>query len=107
MKINGAQCIRLEKGTIRFKNTFKQIPVLFKIYAYFECTLKSVESYEGSYSKKYQHHIPCSFAYKPVCVDDKFSKLIVLLEVKMLLMNLLKQFLRSINIAKNNNETFQ
>ena len=77
MKINGAQSIRLEKGTIRFKNTFKQIPVSFKIYAYFECTLKSVERYEGSYSKKYQDHIPCSFAYKPVCVDDKFSKLIV------------------------------
>ena len=100
LKINGAQWIRLGKGTVRFKNTFKQIPVLFKIYAYFECTLKSVESYEGSYSKKCHDHIPCSFAYKPVCVDDKFSKLIVLLEVKMLLMNLLKQFLRSINIAK-------
>ena len=22
--------------------------------------------------KKYQDHIPCSFAYKLVCVDDKF-----------------------------------
>ena len=29
-----------------------------------------------SYSKKYEDHIPCSFAYKLVCVDDKFSKLI-------------------------------
>ena len=27
--------------------------------------------------KKYQDHIPCSFAFKLVCVDDKFSKLIV------------------------------
>ena len=27
--------------------------------------------------KKYQDHIPCSFAYKFVCSDDKFSKLIV------------------------------
>ena len=24
--------------------------------------------------KKYQEYIPCSFAYKLVCVDDKFSK---------------------------------
>ena len=24
--------------------------------------------------KKYQDHIPCSFAYKLVCVDDKFSE---------------------------------
>ena len=34
-------------------------------------------SYEGSYSKKYQDHIPCSFAYKLVCVDDKFTNPIV------------------------------
>ena len=27
--------------------------------------------------KKCQDHIPCSFAYKPVCVDDIFSKSIV------------------------------
>ena len=66
VKINGAQSVRLEKGTIEFKNYFKQIPVPFKIYADFECNLKSVESYEGFYSKKYQDHIPCSFAYKLV-----------------------------------------
>ena len=36
---------------------------------------------EGSYTKPwrfihktYQDNIPCSFAYKVVCVDDKFSK---------------------------------
>ena len=55
----------------------KQIPVPFKIYADFECNLKSVESYEGSYTKKYQDHVPCSFAYKVVCIDDRFSKPIV------------------------------
>ena len=77
MSINGAQSVRLEKGTIEFKNYFKQIPVPFKIYADFECNLKTVESYEGSYSKKYQCHIPCSFAHKLVCVDDKFTKPIV------------------------------
>ena len=77
LSISGAQSIRLEKGAIKFKNYFKQIPLPFKIYAYFECNLESVESYEGSYSKKYQDHVPCSFAYKLVCVDDKFSKSIV------------------------------
>ena len=41
------------------------------------CNLESVESYEGSYLKKYEDHIPCSFAYKFVCVDDKLSKPIV------------------------------
>ena len=52
LRINGAHSVRLEKGTIEFKNYFKQIPVPFKFYADFECILKSVESYEGSYSKK-------------------------------------------------------
>ena len=75
--INGAQSVRLEKGTTEFKNYFKQILVPFKIYADFECNLESVESYEGSYSKKYQDHIPCSFAYKLVCVDDKFTNPII------------------------------
>ena len=77
LSINGAQSARVEKGKNEFKNCFKQIPVPFKVYADFGCNLKSVESYEGSYSKKYQDHIPCSFAYKLVCVDDKFSKPIV------------------------------
>ena len=31
-----------------------------------------------SYSKKYRAHIPCSFGYKVVCVDDKFNKPVVL-----------------------------
>ena len=80
LSINGKQSVKLEKGIIKFENYFKQIPVPFKIYADFECNLESVESYEGSYSKMYQDHIPCSFAYKLVCVDDKFSKPIVVLK---------------------------
>ena len=52
LSINGAQSLRLEKGTIAFKNYFKQIPVPFKTFANFERNLKSVKSYEGSYSKK-------------------------------------------------------
>ena len=74
LSINGAQSLRLEKGTIEFKNYFKQIPVPFKIYADFEINLKNVESYEGSYSKNYQDHVPRSFAYKLICVDDEFTK---------------------------------
>ena len=55
---NGAQSVRLEIGTINFKNYFKKIPVPFKIYADFEFNLETVESYECSYPKKYQDHIP-------------------------------------------------
>ena len=52
LSINGAQSLRLEKRAIEFKSYFKQTPVPFKIYGDSECNLKSVESYEGSYSKK-------------------------------------------------------
>ena len=77
LSINGQQSINLEKGTIEFKNYFKHLPVSFKIYAYFECNLKNVVCYEGSYTKKYHEHVPCSYAYKFLCIDDIFSKPIV------------------------------
>ena len=77
LSINGQQSINLEKGTIEFENYFKQLPVPFKIYADFECNLKNVERYEGTYTKKYHEHIPCSYTYKVVCIDDRFSKQIV------------------------------
>ena len=44
------------------------------MYADFECNLKSVKCKEGSYTEKYQDHIPCSFAYKIVCIGDRFTK---------------------------------
>ena len=77
LSISGQQSTNLEKGTIEFKNYFVQLPVPFKIYADFECNLKNVECYEGTYTKKYHEHVPCSYAYKVVCVDDRFSKPIV------------------------------
>ena len=77
LSINGVQSVKLEEGTIEFENYFKQIPVPFKIYADFECNLESTEVYEGSYTKKYHDHVPCSFAYKVVYIDDRFSEQIV------------------------------
>ena len=40
--------------------------------------IKSSDKNNGSYTEKYQDHIPCSFAYKFVCFDNKFSKRVVL-----------------------------
>ena len=74
LSIDGNQSVKLEKGIIKFENYFKQIPVPFKIDADFECNLESVKCNEGSYTEKYQDHIPCSFAYKIVCIDDRFTK---------------------------------
>ena len=53
LRINGGQSVKLKKGKIGFKNLFKQIQVPIKIYSDFECILKSVESYESSFLKKY------------------------------------------------------
>ena len=78
-------------------------PFPFKIYADFECLLKNLDiginndcfSYEGiSFTSGYQDHIPCSFAYKLVCIDNKFSKNVVLYRgenavFKVFLMNIL------------------
>ena len=74
LSINGKHSVIIEKGIIEFENFLKQIPVPFKIYADFECNLRGVQSDEGFYTKKYRDHIRCSFAYKFVCVDDKFTK---------------------------------
>ena len=100
LNINGAQSVRLKKGTTEFKNYFKQIPVPFKIYADFECKLQIVESYKGSYSKTIKIAflvvLPTNLL---VLMIDIVSRLLFL-EVRMLLVNLLKQFLKSLNTAR-------
>ena len=48
------------------------------IYAYFESILvpnDNGKQYSSeSCTNKYQKHVACSYGYKLVCVDDKFSK---------------------------------
>ena len=85
--INGKQNVKLGKGSISFKNYSKQLQAPFKIYAAFECILhttssKNVSDKNGSFTEKYQDHIPCSFAYKVVCVNNKFSKDVVMYKGK-------------------------
>ena len=60
LRINGPQSINVEKETIEFKIYLKKLPVPFKIYADFECNLKNFECCEGTYTKKYHEHVPCS-----------------------------------------------
>ena len=58
LSINGKQSVKLERGIIKFENYFKQIPVPFKIYADFQCNLKSVECDEDSYTKRISRSHP-------------------------------------------------
>ena len=93
LSINGKQSVKLEEGISEFENYLKQIPVSFKIYADFECNLRSVESYEGSYTKNGK------ITFLVVLLTKLFVLMIVLVSqlffigVKRLIMNLLKQYL--------------
>ena len=104
--INGKQNVKLGKNSISFKNYSKQLPAPFKIYADFECILsatpskavKSSDKNNSSYTEKYQAHIPCSFAYKVVCVDNKFRKDVVLYRGK----NAAYKFIKAILLKEYN-----
>ena len=103
--INGKQSVKLESGFISFKNYSKQIPVPFKIYVDFECILKKVDgdtecSSNSSCTRKYQNHVPCSFAYKVVCVGNKFSKKIVLYRGKDAVYEFVKSILNECNYCR-------
>ena len=100
LSINGKQSVKLEEGIIEFENYFKQMPVPFKIYDDFDCILRGVESYEGSYTKNIK------ITFLVVLLTNLFALMIGLLsqllaiKVKTQLINLLKQFLRSISAAE-------
>ena len=73
-------CLRINGIQTEIENYSRQIPAPFRVTADFECILHSVAS--TNKKKKNQDHIPCSFCYKLVCVDNKFSKPIVFYRVK-------------------------
>ena len=110
MKINGKQTVKLRSRSIKFKNYFKQLAVLFNIYADFECNVKGVQSNDRnnntSYTEKYQDHIPNSFAYRVVCVDDKFSKPIVVYRGKNAVYKFIDTILKEYDCCKKNKKAF-
>ena len=78
-----------------------------KIYTDFECNLRDVEIYEGSYTKNIMNMFLVVMLLRlSALIIDLVSQLLFI-EVKMLLINLLKQFLKNISAAKNNERTFQ
>ena len=94
------QSVKLEKRIIEIENYFKQIPVPFKIYADFECNLRSVEIYEGSYTKNINITFLVVLLIKLFVLIISLLSQLLFIEVKMQLRDLLKQLLRSINIAE-------
>ena len=63
---------------VKFKNYGRKIKSSFTIYGDFEIIFvpddHGKKYPEESYTNNYQKHIACSYGYKLVCVDDKFSK---------------------------------
>ena len=63
---------------IKFKNFGRNIISPFMIYADFESILLPEDNVKQnpieSYTNKYQIHVACSYGYKLVCVNNKFSK---------------------------------
>ena len=79
-KINHTQTIKVPKKCeyIKLKNFGRKIKSPFMIYTDFESILipedNEKQNLKESYTNKYQKHVACSYGYKLVCVDDKFSK---------------------------------
>ena len=103
--INCAQNVKLEKGFISFKNCCKQIHTCSFQIPDFECICKNVndvgiDNESFSYTKKYQDHVPSSFAYKVVCVDNKYSKDVLLYRVKYSVFKFIKSVLKEYGYCK-------
>ena len=79
-KSNSKQTIKVTKRGeyVKFKDFERKIKSLFLSYADFESILVPEDNRKQnpneSYTNKYQKHVACSYGYKLVCVDDKFSK---------------------------------
>ena len=104
LKINIKHSLKLKSGSIKFKNLFKQLSIPFKIYADFEFNLKKIHSdnknSNAPCTEKYQDHISCSFAYQAVCIDDKFSKPVVLYRDKNGVNKFIEAILKESNYCK-------
>ena len=93
LNINGKPSVKLEKGIIKFENYFKQIPVPFKIYAGFECNLRVLNI------RKILTQKNIKIAFLAVWLMIDLQSKLLFIDVKMRLINLLKQFLKSVNIV--------
>ena len=63
---------------VKFKNFERKIRSPFMIYLNFESIVlhenNGKQNPNEFYTNKYRKHVACSYGYKLVCVDDKFSK---------------------------------
>ena len=104
MKINGKQNVKLRSSSIKSKNYFKQLAVLFKIYADFESFLKRVRGSGKKIILYTMKNIKNTFlAVLPTKLLALMINLVNQLfftEGKIQSIDLFKQFMKSMIIAK-------
>ena len=109
LKTNGKRIVKLKGDAIKFKYHFKQLAKLFEIHSDF-WMLKGFRASDRNNntlrSEKYQVHIFGSFAYKFVCVDDRFSKPVVPYRGRNEVYTFIEKFLESMIIAKSDKKAF-
>ena len=101
LKINGEQAVTLEKGTIEFKIILNKYQLHLKfmlILSVFQAVLKVMRVL--AQKNHIKDHIPCSFAYKLFCVDDRFSKPIVVYRGKNAAYKFIEASLKEFNYWK-------
>ena len=103
LSINGKQSVKLQEGIIEFENYFKQIPVPFK-HLKFMLILSVIWKKLKAIKVLTQKNIKITFLVvlltKLFALMTGLLRQLLFLEVKMLLMNLLKQFLKSMSTVK-------
>ena len=95
------ESVDVEEGIIEFENYSRQLLVPFKIYANFDCNLQDTEIYEGSCTKKFHDHVPCSYAFKFDCIDNRFSKPIIVYRGESAAYEFIKAILKEYKYCKN------
>ena len=102
--INDKQNVKLGKASIIFKNYSKQLPAPFKIYADFKCILRPLCQKKPIAISHTPKNIKITFLavllIKLFVLTINLVKMVFFIGKKMLLTNLLKQFLKSMTIAK-------
>ena len=98
--INGKQSVKLEERIIKFENYFKQIQFLLKFMLILSVILKKLNAMKVLNQKNIRTIFLVVLLIKLFVLMIDLVNQLLYIEPKMQLMNLLKQFLKNINIAK-------
>ena len=100
LSINGMQSVDVEEGIIKFENYSKQLPVPFKIMLILNIIYKILKFMKVLAQRRIMIMSLVVMLLKLLALIIDLVNQLLFTEVKMLLMNLLKQFLKNISIVK-------